>query len=582
MVKIDDPQILTLVERETHVATLHETGYVVVEVPVPVHVQSETHQIAVTDGGEPERVVIEESQVVVLAVGQQGPPGPPGEGGTGGGAPASSVFIQDVTGISGIVGQKTWADTVPPQADILTATSDTETVRVWVGAAGGQDYSPEVSVNGVPVTLSESSTKRWFTGYADITLVPGDNLITAETDEGGSDTAIITLAGPGPDVLDVQFGAYPGAQTELKAGDQISVTITTEPEAVELTILAGGAAASGVTLPVVGGVATGTITVSGGSGQQRIVVRARNDLGTYGPDYTSVATVLLNQTYPTISTISISYPGLQGAFNAGEVGTISATASNFDTISYASPDLTIDAPTIYGSTKAVTNTRTGYVGSGSNITITATRAANGATTTRTGLARIATVPPKATISIAGNPARLISSPTGQDYEVRITPDQMLSGPPSLDASLGSWVGTWTLSGGYYKRTLRISDSTPRGVGVFSNLQMVGLSGIPGSEITSGQNYTVGGMTQRNLTFPAFSRVAAIGAAVGDAAKTSAQVSGGNVLVRQTNNAVVANGYYIANADGSYNAQGEYLGLSDTAFAGANTTGSLVVVFGEAV
>ena len=53
-----------------------------------------------------------------------------------------------------------------------------------------------------------------------------------------------------------------------------------------------------------------------------------------------------------------------------------------------------------------------------------------------------------------------------------------------------------------------------------------------------------------------------------------------MLARQTNNAVVANSYYIANADGSYNAQGEYLGLSDTAFAGSNTTGSLVVVFGE--
>ena len=31
----------------------------------------------------------------------------------------------------------------------------------------------------VPVTLSESSTKRWFTGYADITLVQGENTITA-------------------------------------------------------------------------------------------------------------------------------------------------------------------------------------------------------------------------------------------------------------------------------------------------------------------------------------------------------------------------------------------------------------------
>jgi len=542
-------------------------------VEIPLQLPPEQVDFAVQDSERAEVVEVEtHTPPEIVELGCLCRPSQAGQG--------AAVFIQDVTGISGIVGQKTWADTVPPQADILTATSDTKTVRVWVGAAGGQDYSPEVSVNGVPVTLSESSTKRWFTGYADITLVEGENTITATTDEGGSDTAIVTLAGPGPDVLDVQFGAYPGAQTELKAGDQISVTILTEPEAIELTILAGGATASGVTLPVVGGVATGTITVSGASGLQSVTVRAKNALGTYGPDYTSVATVLLNQTYPTISTIIIGYPAGQGAFGAGEAGTISSTASNFDTISYSSSDLAIDAPSAYSASKGVTNTRTGYVGSGSNITITATRAANGATTTRTGLARIATVPPKAAISIVGNPARLISSPTGQDYEVRITPDQLLSAPPSLDASLGTWLGTWTLSGGYYKRTLRISDSTPRGVGVFANLQMVGLSGIPGSEITSGQNYVVGGMTPRNITFPAFARVAPIGAAVADPTKTSAQVSGGNVLARQTNNAVVANGYYIANADGSYNATGDYLGLSDTAFAGANTTGTLTAVFGE--
>ena len=188
-----------------------------------------------------------------VSTGRQGAPGPD--------RAKAAVFIQDVSGLGGIVGQKTWADTVPPQADILTATSDTDTVRVWVAAAGGKDYSPTVSVNGVPVTLSESGTKRWFTGYADITLVQGENLITATTDEGGTDTAIITLAGPGPKVLDVVFGPYPGVQTELKSGDKISVSITTEPEAIELTILAAGAAISPSTLPVSGGTASGVITI---------------------------------------------------------------------------------------------------------------------------------------------------------------------------------------------------------------------------------------------------------------------------------------------------------------------------------
>lgn len=491
----------------------------------------------------------------------------------------AAIFIQEVSGLGGIVGQKTWADTVPPQADLLTATSDTDTVRVWVGAAGGQDYSPTVSINGVPAALSESSTKRWFTGYADITLVQGENTITATTSEGGTDTAVITLAGPGPKVLDVVFGPYPGAQTELKSGDKISVTITTEPEAVELTILSAGAVISPSTLTVSGGVVSGVITIGNGTGNLPIEAQAKNELGTYGDKFTST-TLVLNQQHPEISLLLATYPGLQGALNAGESGTISALVSFFDEVSFSSPDLEIDDPYSAVVPKTVTNTRTGYVGAGYNVSITANRHANNATTVRQGLVRIATVPPKATISIVGSPARLISSPTGQDYEVRISPDQLLSSTPTLDASLGTWVGTWTLSGSYYKRTLRISDSTPRGVGIFSNLQVTGLSGIVGNEIVAGSSYVVGGMTTRNITFPAFARVAPLGAAVGLPAKTSAQVSGGNTLALQSNNAVVANGYYIANADGSYNAQGEYLGLSDTAFAGSNTTGSLIVVFGE--
>ena len=507
-----------------------------------------------------------------VSTGRQGPAGRSGTG-------SASVFIQNVTGVGGIVGQYVWEDSIPPQSALVSATSDTDTVRVWVGAAGGKDYSPTVSVNGVPVALSESGTKRWFTGYADITLVQGENLITATTDDGGTDTAVITLAGPGPKVLDVVFGPYPGAQTELKSGDKIAVSITTEPEAIELTILAAGAAISPSTLPVSGGTASGVITIGSGTGNLPIEVRAKNDLGTYGDKFTS-STLLLNQQHPEIGLISVTYPGLQGAFNAGESGTISALVSFFDEVSFSSPDLEIDDPYSAIVPKTVTNTRTGYVGTGNNVSITANRHANNATTVQQGLARIATVPPKATISIVGSPARLISSPTGQDYEVRISPDQLLSATPSLDASHGTWVGTWTLSGSYYKRTLRISDSTPRGVGTFSNLQVTGLSGIVGTEIVAGSSYVVGGMTTRNITFPAFARVAPLGAAVGLPAKTSAQVSGGNALVLKYDNTVAQNSYYIANADGSYNAQGEYLGLSDTAFAGSNTTGSLVVVFGE--
>lgn len=499
------------------------------------------------------------------------------------GLPVSSggggLFIQDITAPGGIVAMKEWRESIPPESHIQRATTDTEKIRVWVGVSGGSDsYSPEVTVNGIVALLTESGTKRWFTGYADITVPPGESVITALCDNGAKDVALITLAGPGPKVLSVTFGPYPGAQTELKAGDTIQATITTEPAAVELTVLASGACASAVTTAVTGGTATVTLPISSANEPTSVQVRAKNSLGTYGDLFTSDA-LTLNQTYPSVQFNGATYPSLQGALNAGESGIINATASQFDTIHYTSPDLDIADPLVYAVVKPVTNTRTGYVGAGTNVTITANRAANNATTTRYGLVRIATVPPQASIAIIPS-GRLLSSPAGQDYTVRLIPDQMLSGTPSLNASHGAWQGVWTNAGAYWQRTLRISDSTPRGEGLFSSLQMTGLSGIAGNTITSGATYTVGGFTQRTVVFPAFSRVAALGVAVGNEAKVTAQISGGNVLTRYSDNTVRQNGCYIANADGSYNPNGDHIGLSDTVFAGSNTSGTLAVIVSE--
>lgn len=72
----------------------------------------------------------------------------------------------------------------------------------------------------------------------------------------------------------------------------------------------------------------------------------------------------------------------------------------------------------------------------------------------------------------------------------------------------------------------------------------------------------------------------MGCAVGDQAKTTASIVGGNTLARYASDGVFPNGFYIANADGSYNPNGSYLGLSDSALAGANTSGTLQASFAE--
>lgn len=499
------------------------------------------------------------------------------------GGNAAGIFILDAQPVESgaIVGSKTYVEnTVPENTQLATAISDNPTVRVYVGMNGNADsYSPTAKINDFDVELSESETKRWFVGYADVNLLPGSNYILAESSTGSTDSCYIELAGAGPEVLDVQFGSYPGSQTELKENDTIDITVTTEETAVEVRVLSADANKTELVLPVDSGSASGTITVSSLNGNHGIKVVAKNELGTEGTEYES-STLVLNQTYPTIASIGVTYPSGQGAFGLSETGSFTSSVSDFDNISYSSPHFDIDASTSYNSTKNITNTHTGYVGDGTNITITATRTANNATTVRDGLAKIATDAASADITIAGNPSRLRSSASGIDYEIIITANQELSSEPALNVSIGSWQGDWTFSGGAWRRDLRIVDSDPKGTGTFTSLELSGLSGIIGTTITSGENYEVGGFVSRTITFPAFSRVAAIGTPVVDETKTAAQIAGGNVLTRYSDNNVRENGYYIANDDGSYNSTGMYVGLSDSDFAGSNTTGTLQVVIQE--
>lgn len=516
--------------------------------------------------------------------GARGTNGAPGGGGGDAAPPVSAqggIFVTGVLPVGGIVGGREYvAGTAPPNTVLTRAVSDGDEVDVVVLVEGPSSfYSPAVTIAGVQAVVTQTATTRVFTATARITLAAGENVVLAEMAGGGSATVLIERGAAGPSALGVVFGSYPGAQTALKAGDVVQVTITTDPEAVSVTIAAGGANSAAITLPVVGGVAIGSVTIGNASGAQALYVTARNSLGTAGDGFVSDA-LALDQTHPVIAAIAAGYPLGQGGFGAGQAGTFTAAASGFDAITYTSGAFAIDAPTAYAPTKAVQLVGAGYAGNGTNITITATRATNGATTVRTGLLKYATTPASAAITIEGSPTRLVSSPAGQDYVVLLQPTQELLTPPALNASLGQWQGAWALSAGVWHRTLRITDATPRGAGLFFGMALTGLSGIVGTAITSGSAYTVGGMAPRTVTFPAFSRVAPLGGAVALANNTAAQITGGAVLTRYDDTTVRSNGYYIANAAGAYDPVGAYLALSDAVFAGANTTGDLTAEFSE--
>lgn len=508
------------------------------------------------------------------------------------------VFVTDIAPTAGgIVASKAYVpNTVPANKVITEGQTDTPNVRVSLVAEGSSAfYSPTVSVATNPpragfpklATLTEDTyDKRLFNGFVDITGVTEDTVVTVTSSSGATATATIKAAPPGPNLSSLTIGALPGTQTEVKDGDVVAVSGVVENSAVYVEIIQTGAAKSVASLATIGAAdsggagfrtVSGTFIVGGGTGAQNVVARARNAMGTYGNNRMSGNTVTLNQTYPTIGARTIAYPNGQTAIKGTESATVTANVTNADTVAYTANNMSVTDANTYAASKTVTRTGGTYVYQTNNYTITATKTSNGAVTTAQAQVNIADAAATAAITIAGNPARLISSPAGQAYTVSITANQVLAGAPSMDASSGTWEGAWTFSGGKWSRVLRIRDTDADNAQSFSNLHMPGLAGVDGTVISSGAAYNVGGFVQRTLTFAAFQQLTAIGTNIVDFTKVRARITGTQAdLVRQTSTANVANGFTITDAEGNYAPNGGYVFITDAAFAGSNTSGTLQI------
>lgn len=512
------------------------------------------------------------------------------------GAIMGALFFTDAApASSGIVGGKQYvAGTIPANKVISQATSDTANVTVTLFAEGGSAfYSPTVTITTVPpqpggtitCSLAEDTTdKRTYTASATL-VINADTTVTAVSSTNATATMVINRAGAGPAMDALLIGsivaAAPG-QTEVRSGQQFNVSGRVPNDATYAEIMASGASASVVSLtlgaPDSMGTGfkmfTGVVTAGAGSGALTVTGRARNALGTFGANFISTNTITLNQTFPSIGARTVSYPGGQQALKASESGSVSATITNFDTVSYTATNLTVTDPTTYGVTKTVTRSGGTYSFGVQNYTITATKTSNNATSTATAAVNIADAAPTAAITIAGSPARLFSLPAGQDYVVTITASQQLLSAPSLDASSGVWQGSWTGSGTTWSRTLRIFDTSPKGTQSFSNLSATGLAGVIGSTITSGASYEVGGFATRTITFPAFARYAPIGTSIVTFSKVQAWYTGSTELTRYGDTGDYFQGFTIVDASGNFDPNGTHLFISDAAFAGSNTSGTL--------
>lgn len=171
-----------------------------------------------------------------------------------GGAAQGGLFFTDATPTStGIVGSKTYvSNTVPANAVITEATTDTNNVTVTLYAEGGSAFfSPTVTITTVPeqaggpiaATLTvNASDRRTFTATANLTGIAEDTVITATSSTNATTTMTIHRAVAGPNVNILQIDSLPGSQTEAKSGDTVTFSGRVPNSATYVEVIAGGAA----------------------------------------------------------------------------------------------------------------------------------------------------------------------------------------------------------------------------------------------------------------------------------------------------------------------------------------------------
>lgn len=444
------------------------------------------------------------------------------------GAGVGYVFVTDVTN-TGNIGEKQYVPGTIPVSTVLSGcSSDTTGVTVEFLAEPSGFYSPTISISGTECTnLTQfGDDRRLFSGSIPVTLTcaAGEYQdFAVESSTGQSTLVRVNLAGAGPEVTAIVFGAYPGSQTDLKENDQIGVTVTVANDASSVWIEADKASKTivNLTLGAVDGAgagyrnATGTITISSTGSDAPVDAQAENSLGTRGSVFTS-SNLDIDQVYPTITFNSITYPATQGAIKSSETADVNVSVTNWtggtDTITYSTPlsQISIPSTTTYAQTKTVTRIAGDYNISSNNYSVSATKVNNDATTSYSRNVRIAHVAAQLTVSEPA--ARLRSGSTGYsnvglttsattaEHTITLGSNQLMDGIPTLaapSAGEGSWKNAlFSGSGSSFTNVLEVPDSSTRGSHSWGAISGKNLAGLTTTAITGSSTYTIGGFLAR--------------------------------------------------------------------------------------
>lgn len=447
-----------------------------------------------------------------------------GEGGSG------WVLIGDVTVPGGVADLKVYQD----EAETVLQSCRVSGYGVELAV---RSSFPVVSVAGVFTQLAPVGGSH-YAGTVTLTLT-GSAVVTvkAQTPNGanGAEDTVDLTYDPPPTLLSLSFsGGYPGAQTELKAGDTFELTGTTDKAADAIDIQDFGAMVASLETFVAGTSFTVTGTIADrGNAAQLLSAKARardaasgamgpeRDTNLGGGNVDGVDVVTLNNLHPMVVWGAVTYPATQGALKASESATVGFSMANADGVAFTSPtgELNVTNPTTAEDPKTVTRIAGSYNDATPNLRAVATRDANAAQTTADTLVKVANVAPVLTVTV---PALRLRSGGGngtapQDHVITLTSTQELGADPGMEpfAGAGAWEGAWAGGPKVWTRSLRVLDTDLKGTYGWDAVNAVNLAGIAATVITTGPLYTLGGFVPRTLYFGAFQQNTVLAATVVD-------------------------------------------------------------------
>lgn len=337
---------------------------------------------------------------------------------------AEFVFFSDVLDNIGVT-NKTYYNTPDPNLYLSSVEVTTaENLRVemqWDGP--NDDYMGSAYIEGQQIPFGNiqqlGNNTRRFIGFIDNLNIEGKTQLSGEAN---GRTVIIPLseAGGGPEAVDIRIDPITAAtpkpgenigSTHLKQGDSLNIYADFDTNDVSsIKVLGSGLAQqinfANYSLVESNGVFTATIpiTVSNVSnGSHGVAIQAVNAFGSTGDAISSEVFVHgsgtrdVDQIYPSISASNpTSYNGRTDGLREGESTTFNNSISNWnsssDLVSYTtSNDISITDPTVFQSVKTVDYVQ-GIYNNSNNVTISASKTANGATDTDSITVKIANGP----------------------------------------------------------------------------------------------------------------------------------------------------------------------------------------------